>query len=167
MVHSKVMVVDDSLLRVGSANLNNRSIGLDTECDLAIEATTPDQRNMVERVRDRLLGHHCGVTAEEASALLARTGSLIKTARMLGRHGHRLQGVDDHAVSLPLASALEAIADPERPIPPPAFLQNFVGQPKAHIRGPLSLGRRNGFVGCEQEERREPQQPIAPLQPRV
>jgi hypothetical protein len=32
---------------------------------------------MVKRVRDRLLGHHCGVTAEEASALLARTGSLI------------------------------------------------------------------------------------------
>ena len=27
MVHSKVMVVDDALLRVGSANLNNRSFG--------------------------------------------------------------------------------------------------------------------------------------------
>src|SRR5262245_17108657 len=38
MVHSKVMVVDDVLLRVGSSNLNNRSMGLDTECDLAIEA---------------------------------------------------------------------------------------------------------------------------------
>jgi phospholipase D1/2 len=143
MVHSKVMVVDDSLLRVGSANLNNRSIGLDTECDLAIEATTPDQRKMVERVRDRLLGHHCGVTAEEASALLARTGSLIKAARMLGRHGHRLQGVDDHAVSLPLASALEPIADPERPIRPPAFLQNFVGErPRAR-----HLGRFAKLVG--------------------
>jgi phospholipase D1/2 len=139
MVHSKVMVVDNALLRVGSANLNNRSIGLDTECDLAIEATTPDQRYMVERVRDRLLGHHCGVTAEEASALLARTGSLIKTARMLGRHGHRLQGVDDHVVSLPLASALEAVADPERPIPPPAFLQNFVGErPRARHLGRLA-----------------------------
>jgi phospholipase D1/2 len=49
MVHSKVMVVDDSLLRVGSANLNNRSIGLDTECDLAIEATTPEQRYRLVR----------------------------------------------------------------------------------------------------------------------
>ncbi|MCH1922544.1 hypothetical protein L9G15_24345, partial [Shewanella sp. A3A] len=27
VVHSKVMVVDDRLLRVGSANLNNRSLG--------------------------------------------------------------------------------------------------------------------------------------------
>ena len=38
MVHSKVMIVDDTLLRVGSANLNNRSMGTDTECDLALEA---------------------------------------------------------------------------------------------------------------------------------
>ena len=33
MIHSKVMVVDDRLLRVGSANINHRSMGADTECD--------------------------------------------------------------------------------------------------------------------------------------
>ena len=43
MVHSKVMIVDDRLLRVGSANLNNRSMGTDTECDLAIEARNGDR----------------------------------------------------------------------------------------------------------------------------
>ena len=37
-VHAKVLVIDDELLRAGSANFNNRSMGLDTECDLAIEA---------------------------------------------------------------------------------------------------------------------------------
>ena len=37
-IHSKVMVVDDKLLRVGSANLARRSMGMDTECDLAVEA---------------------------------------------------------------------------------------------------------------------------------
>ena len=35
-VHSKITIVDDRLLRVGSANLNNRSMGLDSECDLLI-----------------------------------------------------------------------------------------------------------------------------------
>ena len=30
MVHSKVMIVDDRLLRIGSANINNRSMGFDT-----------------------------------------------------------------------------------------------------------------------------------------
>ena len=40
-VHAKVLVVDDTFLRVGSSNLNNRSMGFDTECDLGIEAATP------------------------------------------------------------------------------------------------------------------------------
>ena len=44
MVHSKVMIVDDRFLRVGSANLNNRSMGADTECDLAFEATSEAHR---------------------------------------------------------------------------------------------------------------------------
>ncbi|TMJ32652.1 MAG: hypothetical protein E6G96_05850 [Alphaproteobacteria bacterium] len=58
MVHSKLMIVDDVLLHVGSANLNNRSIGLDSECDLAIEAASADQRRRLQAIRDRLLGHH-------------------------------------------------------------------------------------------------------------
>ena len=128
MVHSKVMVVDDVLLRIGSANLNNRSIGLDTECDLAIEAGTPDQRRAVKRIRDRLLGHHCGVGAEQVSAALTRAGSLIKVARTLSAAGHGLRPVDDGAVDLPASSALEGMADPERPIPSPAFVQSFVGE---------------------------------------
>ena len=37
-VRAKVLVVDDVLVRVGSSNLNNRSLALDTECDLAVEA---------------------------------------------------------------------------------------------------------------------------------
>ena len=37
-LHSKLMIVDDEWLRIGSANLSNRSMGLDTECDVAIEA---------------------------------------------------------------------------------------------------------------------------------
>ncbi|HXT03803.1 MAG TPA: phospholipase D-like domain-containing protein, partial [Casimicrobiaceae bacterium] len=37
-VHSKVLIVDDTLLMLGSANLSERSLGIDTECNLAIEA---------------------------------------------------------------------------------------------------------------------------------
>ena len=37
-VHAKIMVVDDHILRVGSSNFNNRSLGLDTECDVTINA---------------------------------------------------------------------------------------------------------------------------------
>src|SRR5262249_41933730 len=38
-VHAKLMIVDDFWARIGSANLANRSMGLDTECDLTIEST--------------------------------------------------------------------------------------------------------------------------------
>ena len=37
-VHGKLLIIDDCLLCVGSANLANRSMGLDSECNLAIEA---------------------------------------------------------------------------------------------------------------------------------
>ncbi|MDB5444592.1 MAG: phospholipase D/transphosphatidylase, partial [Phenylobacterium sp.] len=37
IVHSKVSVIDDRVVRVGSANLNNRSGGFDTECELGLE----------------------------------------------------------------------------------------------------------------------------------
>ncbi len=94
MVHSKVMVVDDTMLRVGSANLNNRSFGLDTECDLAFEAGTPAHRAAIIRIRDRMIGHFCGVTETEVAATLAQSGSLIKSVRSLTRNGHSLKPID-------------------------------------------------------------------------
>src|SRR2546430_16342087 len=37
-VHSKCMIVDDRQLRIGSANLCNRSMGMDTQCGLLGES---------------------------------------------------------------------------------------------------------------------------------
>ena len=62
MIHSKVMVIDDRFLRIGSANINNRSMGADSECDLAIEARNAKERRAIVDIRNRLLGEHCGVT---------------------------------------------------------------------------------------------------------
>ena len=53
-VHSKVMIVDDVLARIGSANFSHRSMGMDTECDLAVDAGgDPDARAGIRRIRDR------------------------------------------------------------------------------------------------------------------
>jgi phospholipase D1/2 len=128
MVHSKVMVVDDVLLRVGSANLNNRSSGFDTECDMAIEAQSTDERRKVEQIRNHLLGHHCGATEGQVSASLARTGSLITSALELSQGGHSLQRVCDDAEYTSVLPRLEKVGDPERPIAPPALLQALVGE---------------------------------------
>jgi phosphatidylserine/phosphatidylglycerophosphate/cardiolipin synthase-like enzyme len=61
LVHSKVGVFDDRIVRVGSANLNNRSEGFDTECELAIEAETNTDRRAVAEFRDQLLSHYLAV----------------------------------------------------------------------------------------------------------
>lgn len=67
MVHSKLMIVDDDFLRVGSANLNNRSMGVDTECDLAFVACCEEHRAFIRSVRRRLIGHFCGLAEHEVA----------------------------------------------------------------------------------------------------
>jgi uncharacterized membrane protein YdjX (TVP38/TMEM64 family) len=139
MVHSKVMIVDDMLLRVGSANLNNRSFGLDTECDLVFQATSAEHRRAIGGLRNRMLGHFCGVTESEVAAFLADGGSLIEAAGSLSKHGHKLEPIELCETAVASTSALEEVADPERPISPPEFLKNFVGErPRARRVGRLA-----------------------------
>ena len=64
LIHSKLIIVDDVFLRIGSSNLNNRSIGLDSECDAAIEATTDEMRRTITRLRDRLIAEHLEIDPE-------------------------------------------------------------------------------------------------------
>ena len=128
MVHSKVMIVDDRVLRVGSANLNNRSFGVDTECDLAFEATSENHRQQILGVRDRLVGHFCGVSESEVAAAIAQNGSLIKAVEALAQNGHSLAPIVlDHAAPGQV-TALEELGDPERPIAAPEFAKSFVGE---------------------------------------
>lgn len=125
-VHAKVLVLDDRLLRVGSANLNNRSMGLDSECDLTIEVREDDPRSaeLVEAVlgmRHRLLGEHLGV---EPSALAAAVeehgGSLIRAVESLRtRTGRTLEPFEppaQHVVDRALAATelLDAERTPDR-----------------------------------------------------
>ncbi|KYB45642.1 phospholipase, partial [Brucella anthropi] len=80
-VHAKVMVVDDTVLRVGSSNFNNRSMRLDSECDVILCADAADDalRLKIAQLRDDLLAEHLGIKAEQVSQRLAETGSLIET----------------------------------------------------------------------------------------
>lgn len=79
VVHAKVSVVDDRAVRVGSANLSNRSMGLDTECDLWLEARgRPDVRQAIVRFRSGLLAEHLGVDVDRVQDTLDRCGSLSR-----------------------------------------------------------------------------------------
>jgi phosphatidylserine/phosphatidylglycerophosphate/cardiolipin synthase-like enzyme len=90
-VHAKVMIVDDHLLRVGSSNMNNRSLGLDSECDLAIEASDERQSATIAGVRTRLMAEHLGASEEVVAATFAKERSLIGTIQALQRGGRTLE----------------------------------------------------------------------------
>src|SRR6202011_3942885 len=90
------------------------------------------ERSAIERLRNRLLGHHCGLTADAVAASLTQTGSLVRTALTLRAAGHYLAPVTEATVPAPPPSTLESLADPDGPIPPPRFLETIVGErPKA------------------------------------
>jgi phosphatidylserine/phosphatidylglycerophosphate/cardiolipin synthase-like enzyme len=87
IVHCKATVIDDVLLRVGSTNLNMRSAGFDSECDLAIEAEPGSAgaatRAAIAAHRTRTLAHFLGRTPAEVDAATKRTGSLAAAVEAL------------------------------------------------------------------------------------
>jgi phospholipase D1/2 len=132
MVHSKVMVVDDDFLRVGSANLNNRSMGADTECDLAIEARNEGERRAIVDIRNRLIGDHCGVSTD-AVAREMKSGSLIGAADRLSGGGHRLCRIEDAELpSSELVDAVGHLIDPKGPL-----AEMYPWSRVAQVRGPI------------------------------
>jgi phospholipase D1/2 len=124
-VHAKMMIVDDDILRIGSANLCNRSMGMDTECDLAIEARGRDDvRAIIRSIRHRLLAEHLESTEQRVSEEVQRLGTLPPVIAALGQQTRTLKVLEELPEwSEPVVSLAE-IADPERPV----TLDELVGQ---------------------------------------
>jgi phosphatidylserine/phosphatidylglycerophosphate/cardiolipin synthase-like enzyme len=76
IVHAKTSIYDDQVLRIGSTNLNNRSLGFDTECDVAAEPGTLQGEEAIRRFRHRTLGHWIGVSTDAFAAAEALTDSV-------------------------------------------------------------------------------------------
>jgi phosphatidylserine/phosphatidylglycerophosphate/cardiolipin synthase-like enzyme len=116
-IHSKLIIIDDRFLRVGSSNLNNRSLGVDTECDLALEAETASARRAIGRLRTRLVAEHLGVRPAILAAAYRAKRSLARTIDWLNRPPRGLIpfDADENPASRPLPRAKE-ILDPYRPL---------------------------------------------------
>jgi phosphatidylserine/phosphatidylglycerophosphate/cardiolipin synthase-like enzyme len=135
------MIVDDQILRIGSANLNNRSMGLDTEADVFIDARRPandraEVRDAIIRLRNTLLAEHCGLDPAAIPPLLDEHGSVRAMIESLPLAPRRLERFR----LPPLTEAEKAIADsalldPERP--------EDLFEPMRRRRG---LFRRGGFL---------------------
>lgn len=116
-VHSKMMIVDDDVVRIGSANLANRSMGLDTECDLAIDFEgREDVRQAIRVLRATLLAEHLGSTPKIVQATIASTGSLCATIGELHRESRTLKPLEDQPQVSASLLQVAGVVDPEKPV---------------------------------------------------
>ncbi|MGB3752545.1 MAG: phospholipase D-like domain-containing protein [Parerythrobacter sp.] len=123
-VHAKIMIVDDRVLRIGSANFNNRSMGLDSECDMFIDADrlgNASAGRQIAALRHSLLAEHCGLELSDVPDLLARHGSmhqmivkLTETWEQQEKPGRTLRRFDlKHTNAVQEVLAESGMLDPE------------------------------------------------------
>ena len=117
-VHSKVLIVDDRFLSVGSANLTNRSFGLDSELNLTWDAglTPAVSTEVLAAVRADLLAEHCGPAADATDLigtedLVARLNALTTSSQLCRHNG----ADDDPAVAVARLAPVDKLIDPEEP----------------------------------------------------
>jgi len=127
-VHSKVFAIDDEVFSVGSANLSSRSMALDTECNLTIEARGSERvRAAIAQLRNRLLAEHLDTSPAAVAAELQRRDSLHQAVAAL-RHSERTLDVFEPTVAPELDALIpdQALFDPEKPIAPDKLVAQFV-----------------------------------------
>lgn len=128
MVHAKFMVVDDRLLRVASSNLSNRSMGLDSECDLFIEADIESEAyDAIQSIRRSLICEHLGIEIEQLRDSEAKHPSLIRAIESHQGGERTLQTL--HTEVTPEVDQLvpeSALIDPEQPYHPDHIVNHFV-----------------------------------------
>ncbi len=132
-VHSKVMVVDDEWLRIGSANVSNRSMGFDTECDLTVQAQgRAEVRAGIRSFRDGLLAEHLGVEPERVAREVGRGRSVGAAIDALRSPGRTLRRLDHEPEASETVMSIAGLADPEQPVE----LENLVSQfaPRSEVR---------------------------------
>ncbi len=119
-VHSKLLLADDTLAYVGSANLSNRSMGLDTECGLAIDGSgREDVQGALRALRLRLLSEHMGMSRDRLEREIDTAGHPVAAVEALRGGDRTLVPVGAEAPGL--GDLLEPLADLADPVRPPSF----------------------------------------------
>lgn len=118
-VHAKIAIVDDRFLRVGSSNLNNRSQGLDSECDVVIDTALAANRNAdgaISALRHRLLAEHLGCSPEQLAEAERQAESMVAAVEALRGNGKTLEllEMEDIGAAEEFIASNELL-DPESP----------------------------------------------------
>jgi phospholipase D1/2 len=116
-VHSKMIVIDDDIVRIGSANLANRSMGLDTECDLTIESRgREDVQEQIRSLRSQLLAEHLGFEVQKVCDAVAAAGNLRAAIDGLRREDRTLKELEESPPPSDTLLNVISVADPEKPV---------------------------------------------------
>lgn len=145
-VHTKLMIIDDTFLTLGSANASDRSMGLDSECNLALET---EQGSGVATLLQQLLAEHLGCPGEAFQRSRERYPGLIEAVEALRRPDARSlrelnTSVDNAVVDI---GNDDDLIDPYEPIDSQYFVDRAVPA------GRRSEGKRQllffvGFLVC-------------------
>jgi len=136
-VHSKMMIVDDEWLRIGSANLCNRSMGLDTECDVTVEARgDAGIAAAIVDFRNRLLAEHLDEDPARVAAQIDRSGSLVKAIDAMHSDGRTLERLDGLPEWSEAVISAAQVADLERPVSLDELVEEFSPDMDTHKGGP-------------------------------
>ncbi len=119
-IHSKVMSIDDKYLVIGSSNLSNRSMTLDTELDTVLFGNNEHNRKAIARVRDDLLAEHTGRDVEATAKLMQAENPAQALIHGQIAHGYILTEVRDEVFTDQSGkNFFRALSDPEEPLIPP------------------------------------------------
>lgn len=128
-VHAKPLIVDDRLLPVGPSNTSNRSMGLDTECDLAIKAMSSDDEisAYIRQLRSPLLAEHLNCEVRDVVDAISERGGLVGAVDALRGDNRSLRPLDWEVSDEVNAMVPDAgLIDPEEPFSPDYFVSQYV-----------------------------------------
>ncbi len=116
-IHSKVMTIDDKYLVIGSSNLSNRSMTLDTEIDTVLFGNTDANRANIVQVRNDLLAEHTGRELDDMPALFDTEYPVESLMQGQIAHGYILTEVRDEVFTEhSVKNVFRALSDPEEPL---------------------------------------------------
>jgi phosphatidylserine/phosphatidylglycerophosphate/cardiolipin synthase-like enzyme len=123
-IHAKLLLIDDRFLSFGSANMTNRSMGLDTELNVSWEAKDflDKDINSIRNIRISLLAEHSGLKVQKNRDTLGSTNRLVEFLDRIVNQGtgrlchHTMETILGDTEKLKTLRLDDFSIDPEKPI---------------------------------------------------
>jgi phospholipase D1/2 len=136
-IHSKLMIIDDRFARVGSSNLNNRSMGFDTEVDIAVEIPPgSSQMEAILHFRNQLLAEHLGVEVATVRDAVKQENSLLKAIKALRGNSRTLKKLHlTYDKTVEFIAEEQEFYEPERPFDDEEMAEKWLSAEKVRKKG--------------------------------